>query len=82
MVWAFPDCGPLTEDSATELKGCLLNVCTVYGVQGDEGGIRDGEVKLEKHVGSQCHIFINLLPNGPRSSRTKGFQRDTKHKRA
>jgi hypothetical protein len=27
---AFPDWGPLAEDSATKLKGCQLNVCTVY----------------------------------------------------
>jgi hypothetical protein len=29
---AFPDCGPLAEDSATKLKRGQLNVCTVYGV--------------------------------------------------
>jgi hypothetical protein len=29
---AFPDWGPLAEDSATKLKGGQLNVCTVYGV--------------------------------------------------
>jgi hypothetical protein len=28
---AFPDCGPLAEDSATKLKGCQLKVCFVYG---------------------------------------------------
>ncbi len=27
---AFPDWGPLAEDSATKLKGCQLNVCTAY----------------------------------------------------
>jgi hypothetical protein len=32
VVWAFPDCGPLAEDSAAKLKRSQLNVCTVYGV--------------------------------------------------
>jgi hypothetical protein len=30
VVWAFPDCGPLAEDSAAKLKRSQLNVCTVY----------------------------------------------------
>jgi hypothetical protein len=29
---AFPDWGRLAKDSATKLKRCQLNVCTVYGV--------------------------------------------------
>jgi hypothetical protein len=32
MDGAFPDCGPMAEDSATKLKRGQLNVCTVYGV--------------------------------------------------
>jgi hypothetical protein len=27
---AFPDCGPLAEDSATKLQRGQLNVCNVY----------------------------------------------------
>ncbi len=29
---AFPDWGPLVEDSASKLKKGQLNVCTMYGV--------------------------------------------------
>ncbi len=29
---AFPDFGPLAEDSATKLKKAQLNVCTVCGI--------------------------------------------------
>jgi hypothetical protein len=32
VVWRFPYCGPLAEDSAAKLKKGQLNVCTVYGV--------------------------------------------------
>jgi hypothetical protein len=32
MHGAFPDRGPLAEDSAAKLKKSQLNVCTVYGV--------------------------------------------------
>jgi hypothetical protein len=28
--WAFPDCGPLPEDSAAKLKRGQINVFTVY----------------------------------------------------
>jgi hypothetical protein len=32
LYGAFPDCGPLAEDSAAKLKKSQLNVCTVYCV--------------------------------------------------